>query len=102
MSPEQVLGKPVDARSDVYQMGELLHEMLAGKHYIDLAEIERQARDSTGNNTLRMQAKVFDLLADAVCVKPPVPLKSLRPEIPGQLATTVEAALGQEPCANVR
>jgi formylglycine-generating enzyme required for sulfatase activity/tetratricopeptide (TPR) repeat protein len=97
MSPEQVLGKPVDARSDVYQVGELLYEMLAGKHYIDLAEIERLARDSVGSNALRMQAKVFDLLADAVCVKPPVSLKLLRPEISDQLATTVEAALAKNP-----
>lgn len=93
MSPEQVLGKPVDARSDVYQVGELLYEMLAGKHYIDLAEIERLARDSSGNNSLRMQAKVFDLLADAICVKPTIALKPLRPDAPDELRGIIEAVL---------
>jgi serine/threonine protein kinase len=35
MSPEQVLGEPLDARSDLFALGVVMHEMLTGKTLFD-------------------------------------------------------------------
>ncbi len=91
-SPEQVLGEPVDARSDVYQIGELLYYMLAGKHYIDIGDLEAQALTAAGTNQFRSQAKLYELLERAICEEMPVGLAQLWREV-GALAGIVETAL---------
>ena len=50
MSPEQTLGRPVDARADVYATGILLHELIAGlKPFVsdDPHEVMRMHRDAS-------------------------------------------------------
>jgi tetratricopeptide (TPR) repeat protein len=93
-SPEQVQGEPIDARSDVYQIGELLYYMLAGQHYIDIEALEAEAMTSGGSNAFRSQAKLYQLLEEAICDKMPEGLKLLWREV-GSLAGVVEKALAK-------
>jgi serine/threonine protein kinase len=77
MSPEQCLGQRVGARSDLYSLGVVLYEMLAGR------------------------PPFIDPLPSAVLVKqataPPPPLPQLRPDIPKQLALAVHTLLAKRP-----
>ncbi|HET6974278.1 MAG TPA: serine/threonine-protein kinase [Pyrinomonadaceae bacterium] len=77
MSPEQCLGQRVGARSDLYSLGVLLYEMLAGR------------------------PPFVDPLQSALLVKQataaPPPLPRLRQDIPRSLALAVHSLLAKRP-----
>lgn len=77
MSPEQALGRPVDARSEVFSLGSLLYEMACGQPAF--AGLNARA-------TL-----------DAVIEATPEPLEALRPDLPDDLAMIVEKAMNKDP-----
>ncbi|MDN5857117.1 MAG: serine/threonine protein kinase [Pseudonocardia sp.] len=77
MSPEQHLGRPVTAASDVYSLGCLLHELLSG--------------DTPFLATPSMPWRAHHL-------QTPVPsVRSARPDVPEPLATLVAAMMAKDP-----
>lgn len=76
MSPEQTRGLAVDARTDIWSLGVVLYEMLAGHPAFE------------GMTT-------SDLIA-AVLTREPTPLAQHMPEIPAQLQRIVRKALTKE------
>ncbi len=77
MSPEQLDGKPADARSDVFSFGATVYEMVSGRRPFDA--------DS--------QASVIGaILKDA-----PAPLREIEPGIPRRLDRVVRTCLAKDP-----
>jgi tetratricopeptide (TPR) repeat protein len=77
MSPEQVEGRAVDARSDVYSAGVLLYEMLTA---------QRPFRDTS-----------YAAAVHAVVYEDPVPVRERRPDVPRPLARVIERCLAKAP-----
>jgi serine/threonine protein kinase len=77
MSPEQVFGKPLDARSDLYALGVLAFEMFTGR--------------------VPFEGKSPQEVALARLKQEPLQLRALRPELPATLETVIGRALAREP-----
>jgi eukaryotic-like serine/threonine-protein kinase len=79
MSPEQAEGKPLDARSDLFALGAILYEMLAGR------------RPFSGDTRLSTLASVLKAS--------PAPLRRIRHEVPEHVERVVLRCLEKEPAA---
>jgi eukaryotic-like serine/threonine-protein kinase len=79
MSPEQVEGKELDARSDIFSLGALLYEMVTGKK--------------------AFEGKTQLSVASAILEKEPGPLSAVKPTSPAVLDHVVQKCLAKEPDA---
>jgi tetratricopeptide (TPR) repeat protein len=82
MAPEQILGRPVDARADIFSLGILLFEMATG------------SRPFEGRNR-------HAVLASILSNEPP-PARSLKPELPPRLDEILAVCLAKEPFLRYR
>lgn len=76
MSPEQALGQTIDARSDIFSLGAILYELIAGRRAFDGASIE-------------------DTLGQVIAARP-TPLEQLRPDTPPVLIAVLQRALAKD------
>src|SRR5882672_2272053 len=77
MSPEQVEGREVDGRSDIFSLGSVLYEMATGKRAFE------------GKSQLSV--------ASAILEKEPVPICAVKPMIPLSLDHAIRTCLAKEP-----
>src|SRR5579862_5391443 len=77
MSPEQLEGKEVDARSDIFSFGAMLYEMATGKK--------------------AFEAKSHASLIAAILKDDPRPMRELQPLAPPQLESIVKSCLAKDP-----
>ncbi len=77
MSPEQVMGKRTDERSDLYSLGIILYEMFAGR-----VPFKGDSPISVGFQHVK---------------EPLIALKSVQPSVPDQLSSIVDRLLQKDP-----
>ena len=77
MSPEQVEGKEVDGRSDIFSLGAVLYEMVTGQRAFE------------GKSQLSV--------ASAILEKEPAPVRATKPLTPPALEHTIQKCLAKNP-----
>src|SRR5229473_4016337 len=77
MSPEQIEGKELDGRSDIFSLGAVLYEMVTGKR--------------------AFQGKSQLSVASAILEKEPAPISSLKPLTPSTLERIIKKCLEKLP-----
>ena len=80
LSPEQVLGRPVDPRSDIFSLGVVLYEMLTRRN-----PFEREGEASAA------------ALADRIAREPHAPVRDLEPAAPAAFDRILGKALAKRP-----
>ena len=82
MSPEQALGEPVDARSDLYSLGATLFYALTGRPPFEGANLPAIITKQVSTPAPRVQV--------------------VRPEVPARLADLIDQCLRKDPAARVQ
>jgi len=77
MSPEQVLGKPADARSDLFSTGVVLYQLLTGQK--------------------PFHADTLATLLFQIATENPDPINQIAPQLPGALKQAVDKLLKKKP-----
>lgn len=77
MSPELLLGQPLDGRSDIFSLGVVMYEVLT-----------RQ---------VPFRGSTFEDLTRAICAAHPTPPQDINPEVPLPIAKIVAKALAKNP-----
>lgn len=77
MSPEQVAGKTVDGRSDLFSLGIMFYQLLSGE--------------------LPFRGESLASLMYKIATEPPRPLATLRPDVPAKLCDMIEVLLEKNP-----
>jgi serine/threonine-protein kinase len=71
MSPEQLTGRPVDGRSDIYSLGLVLFQLLCGRLPIEagsMGELMRAAVDQAAPSVREFKPELPEVLADVVAL----------------------------------
>jgi eukaryotic-like serine/threonine-protein kinase len=77
MAPEQVLGKEVDGRSDLYALGVVFYRLLAGE--------------------LPFRADTSIAMVQKQIAEPPTPISTFRPDLPAWCGPLIDRALAKAP-----